>query len=258
MAKVDKSILGSRVAPEGLRIKMSEALRAPLALSAEALGTGRIPVRPDVSMIRPPLTELRPDLTKLGRIPLRPPPFLRPPPIPRPPAGSSGATPKTPPSAPRANPFADLPYRSPGDRILAEDFNRLSQALEQLTQSYGLSSALFGVRFGEARSLLESQGYVIRRALSVFGNLLENLQEESAADRLVVSVSLASLGGSEVDVLLSERVEGRRFVPELRGRTHAQAREAMRNLLADVPVPPSPGPTLSVVGSTLSALPGQF
>lgn len=273
MANVEKSKLGSRLASEGLRFEAVEALRAPDLARSAALEAARgalarpemarvrpdlAAIRPDLAALRPDLSVFRPDLTKLGRVPSLPLPSRRPVPIPRPPAAPPGATPETPPSAPRSNPFGDLPYRSPGDRILAKDFNRLSQALDQLAESYRLSSALFGARLGEARPLLESSGYRIRRAISVFGNRLEDLQDESAAARLVVSVSLASLGGAEVDVVLSERVEGRRFVPELRGRTYDQAREAIRNLLADAPVPPSPGPMPSLVGSTLSTLPGEF
>jgi hypothetical protein len=237
MANVDKAALASRLSPEGLRVK-AEVLRAPAS-------------RPDLAK----LTALRPDLTKLTvlrpEILLRPGP-IRPMPIPRPPPAPSGLPAEAPPQAPRTNPFADLPYRSPGDRILADDFNRLSQALDQLAQAFRLSSALFGARLGDARPVLEGNGYRVRRAVSVFGNLLQDVQEESAADRLVVSVSLVALGGVEVDLVLSERVEGRRFVPELRGRTYAQARDAIRNLLADGPVPAPPGPAPALVGSSLS------
>ncbi len=271
MARIDKILGVSGFPLKGSRLK-GPGTRAPgpsLASEVTAATAGpAFKLNPSLvaslAAARPELTRLapsfRPEITRIPDFRPRPLPFPTPlpSPIPRPPAAPQGVEPSTPPAAPRTNPFAELPFRSPGDRILADDFNKLSQALDQIAKSVQLSSALFGARFGQARPLLESHGYQIRRAVSVFGNAVADLHEESAADRLVVSVSLAELGAPDVDVVLSERVEGRRFVPDLRGRTYPQAMEAIRNLLADVPVPASPGPAPTLVGSTLAGLRTRF
>src|SRR5688500_10223525 len=99
-----------------------------------------------------------------------PPPAPPPaPPLAPPPLAPPVVLPPPLPAAPVINPFASLPFRSPGDRIKADDFNALAKGLQIIGDAYVLAGALFGVPFGQAKLQLTSQQYEIERVMTVFG-----------------------------------------------------------------------------------------
>jgi hypothetical protein len=150
-----------------------------------------------------------------------------------------------------SNPFQDLPYPSPGDRIKAEDFKKLSQSLKVIYDTYALSSSLFGRNFGEAKLVLASQQYEIQRAMSVFGTEIDNLADASLDNRKVIQVVPAALGERQVVVVLTEAVETRRFAPNLMGLTYKEASERLRTVLGGASLAGTPVSAPQLVGLSL-------
>lgn len=193
-------------------------------------------------------TALRaPDLIAGG---VRPPltlPTARPSPTPRP-AGPLPAVPV----APASSPFEDLPFPSPGDRIKADDFKKLSQSLRVVYDAFMLSGALFGRSFGEAKQLLAAQQYVVASVMSVFGSEIDDLNDASFDARKVIQVLPVKLGERNVAVVLTEAVETRRFAPNLLGLSYREASERLRATLGDITYPVSSMPASQLVGLTLA------
>lgn len=156
------------------------------------------------------------------------------------------------PVAPASNPFEDLPLPSPGDRIKADDFKKLSQSLRVVYNAFMLSGALFGRSFGEAKSLLAAQQYVVTGVMSVFGSEIDNLNDSSLDARKVIQVIPAKLGERNVAVVLTEAVETRRFAPNLLGLSYREASERLRATLGDITYPVSSMPARQLVGLTLA------
>lgn len=156
------------------------------------------------------------------------------------------------PVAPASNPFEDLPLPSPGDRIKADDFKKLSQSLRVVYDAFMLSGALFGRSFGEAKSLLAAQQYVVTSVMSVFGSEIDNLNDSSLDARKVIQVIPAKLGERNVAVVLTEAVETRRFAPNLLGLSYREASERLRATLGDITYPVSSMPATQLVGLTLA------
>src|SRR5688572_32841643 len=96
------------------------------SLSALRPAFNKAALRPEALRVRPELIA-RPDL--ISRPELRPQPA--PPPVVQP------IPPPAVPPAPAENSFANLPFPSPGDRIKAEDFKRLSQSLMLIHDEIG-------------------------------------------------------------------------------------------------------------------------
>ena len=212
------------------------------ALSNLRASADRVAVRPEVLKLRPDLIA-RPDLIPR---PLPPQPLPMPPvPIPQP------IPPAVVPPAPAENTFADLPFPSPGDRIKAEDFKRLSQSLMLIHDALMLSASLLGRTFAEAKQALVSQQYEIQRVMSVFGNELAQLGDASLDGRKVIQVIPLELGTKGVAVVLTEAVETRRSVPNLMNLTYREASERLHGILGDVSVPSNPMTAQQLVGLSL-------
>jgi hypothetical protein len=135
---------------------------------------------------------------------------------------------------PAGNPFAALPFPAPGDRIKADDFKQLSQALRILFDAYTLANALFGRTLGEARLALMTQQYEIARVISVYGAELSSSGDASLDSRKVLQVMPVVLGERRVTVVVSEAADTRRFMPNLVGLTYRQAMQALQTQLGDV------------------------
>lgn len=183
----------------------------------------------------------------------RPPglPDLQPPPGPtRVPTAHPPRQPGPVPSAPSGNPFDDLPFPSPGDRIKADHFKALSQSLRLLAEAQQVSSALFGQPFGTARTVLESQGYSIQDVMSVHGHELTG-DDNSLDERKVLIVRPVRLGESGVAVVVSEVSDVRRTMPNLTGMTYGDARDTMRNTLGNLAAGPAMS-TPNLVGQSLA------
>lgn len=202
-------------------------------------------LRPAIDKVafRPEVMKLRPDLV------LRP-PGQQPLPAPPPPVVQPLPPPVVPP-APAENTFASLPFPSPGDRIKAEDFKRISQSLMLIHDALMLSASLLGRTFGEAKQALVSQQYEIQRVMSVFGNELAQLGDASLDSRKVIQVVPLELGTKGVAVVLTEAVETRRSVPNLMNLTYREASERLHGVLGDVSVPSSPMTAQQLVGLSL-------
>jgi hypothetical protein len=154
--------------------------------------------------------------------------------------------------APGSNPFDHLPFPAPGDRIKADDFKALSQALTIVANMSKLSGSLLGHAFAEARTLLVGQGYQLVRVMSVFGTEIDNLGDTSLDARKIVQVVSTGLGGPGIAVVVTEAVDARRFVPNLSGLTYPQALERVHALVGQVP-PGATAPTApALVGLTLA------
>jgi hypothetical protein len=206
-------------------------------------------LRPSLSTaaIRPDLVRLRPDL--IARPDLTPLPA--PQPLPAPPPVSQPLPPPVVPPAPAENTFSNLPFPSPGDRIKAEDFKRLSQSLMVIHDALLLSASLLGRTFAEAKQALVSQQYEIQRVMSVFGNELAQLGDPSLDSRKVIQVIPLELGTKAVAVVLTEAVETRRSVPNLLNLTYREASERLQGVLGDVSVPSNPMTATQLVGLSL-------
>lgn len=160
-------------------------------------------------------------------------------------------TPLLVPGAPGVNPFKDLPFPSPGERIKADDFKKLSQGLQIISDMYTLSSAVFGRNFGEVKLVLTSQQYQIHKVMSVFGTEMENLNDASLDNRKVIQIAPVTLGERRIIVILTEAVETRRFAPNLLGLTYKEASERLRALLGDVTFPSTPMNVSQLIGLSL-------
>ena len=182
----------------------------------------------EIASVRPGLAERVRDIVDVSRVlpdrvrPPLPTPAPAPPPVaPAPPVAPVGGT-----------PFDGLPTPSPGDRIRAEDFRRITQCLQLVQQATVLSSTLFGRTLGEARTALQAQGWQLDRVLSVFG------QDVAAGgaheDRRVVQVVPASLGLNRVHLVVTEAVATQRLAPNLVGLSHAEAMERLRAAVGEV------------------------
>ena len=203
-------------------------------------------LRSGVDKVRPDLERLRRDLfTQPERTP-RP---ASPPPVPLPPV--QPVLPPVVPPAPAENSFTNLPFPSPGDRIKAEDFKRLSQSLMVIHDALLLSASLLGRTFAEAKQALVSQQYEIQRVMSVFGNELAQLNDPSLDGRKVIQVVPLELGTKAVAVVLTEAVETRRSVPNLLNLTYQEASERLQGVLGDVSVPSNPMTASQLVGLSL-------
>ena len=209
------------------------------SLSALRPGIDKVAIRPDIVKLRPDL--IRPDL--IPRPPVASP--LPPVPIPQP------AAPPVVPPAPAENPFSSLPFPSPGDRIKAEDFKRISQSLMLVHDALMLSASLLGRSFAEAKQALVSQQYEIQRVMSVFGNEVAQLDDASLDGRKVIQVIPLELGTKGVAVVLTEAVETRRSVPNLLNLTYSEASERLHGILGDVSVPSNPMTAQQLVGLSL-------
>jgi hypothetical protein len=190
--------------------------------------------------------KLRPDLIRPDLIP-RPPVASPLPPVPIP----QPAAPPVVPPAPADNPFSSLPFPSPGDRIKAEDFKRISQSLMLVHDALMLSASLLGRSFAEAKQALVSQQYEIQRVMSVFGNEVGQLDDASLDGRKVIQVIPLELGTQGVAVVLTEAVETRRTVPNLMNLTYNEASERLHGILGDVSVPSTPMTAQQLVGLSL-------
>ncbi len=182
-------------------------------------------LRPDLSNQPPPMTP---------PAPATPPTSATPPAQAQPPASPPVPTP---PQAPPANVFAELTFPSPGDRIKAEDFRRLSQALRILSDAYALQGASFGYPFGQVKLALAAQQYEVARVVSVYGAELTNLGDPSLDDRKVLAVTPTVLGERRVAVVLTEQpaaVDSRRNMPDLSGLTYTQAQARLQSELGDL------------------------
>ncbi len=156
------------------------------------------------------------------------------------------------PTAPGTNPFKQLPFPSPGDRIKADDFKVLSQGLKIIHETYILSSSLFGSNFKEARLVLASQQYEVKKAMTVFGTQTDNPDDESMDNRKVIQIVPVEPGEKQVAVILTEAVETRRLSPNLLGKSYKEASDIMRNVLGDITSSGTPMDASQLVGLPLS------
>jgi len=193
------------------------------------LSRSALTLRPELT--RTLVTRTLPDL-RVFRPPVRTaPPGVAAPPAAAPPAATPPVVlPVAPPTS--DNPFNELPYPSPGDRIKAEDFRRLSQSLAVLQQMTVLSAALFGHTLGEARLALAAQQFVVERVLTVFGREVPG-GDASLDSRTIVQVMPVALGERGLLVVVAEAVETRRLAPNLIGRTYGEARDLLRATVGD-------------------------
>ncbi len=177
-----------------------------------------------------------------------PAPAPTPPPAPAPPVVATPAIP----AAPVVNPFASLPFRSPGDRIKAEDFNTLGKGLQLIGDAYVLSGALFGAAFGQAKALLAAQQYQIDRVLSVFGAEVSAYTDPSLDARKVLFIAPSALGERRVMLVVTEAVETRRLAPNLIGLTYREAVERQRAAIGEGTFPAVSMTTAPLVGRSLA------
>jgi hypothetical protein len=160
-----------------------------------------------------------------------------------------------------SNPFTELPFPSPGDRIKSDDIKKLSQSLRILYDAFTLSSMLQSHTFGKARLALNAQQYQIERVITVFGTVLSNPDDTSLDSHKVLQVIPVELGQRQVTVVVTEAVETRRFAPNLSGLTYRDATERVRLLMGDLirgipakPVPPITNLTLRQAREQLTQL----
>ena len=190
-----------------------------------------------------------------SRLPVTDTPPAPPAPLPAPaPVATPAPMPLAPPVvpvAPGSNPFPGLPFPSPGDRIKADDFKALSQALTIIADMTILSGSLCGHPFGAAKMALVSQGYQIVRVISVFGAELDNLGDASLDSRKVIQVLPVMLGERQLVVVVTEAVDTRRFVPNLLGLTYQEAQERLRVLVGDMAQAGAPPIAPPLIGITL-------
>jgi hypothetical protein len=156
------------------------------------------------------------------------------------------------PPAPGANPFDHLPFPSPGERIKADDFRALSQALKIITDMAALTANLFGHTFGEVKLAMTTQGYQIARVMSVFGAEIAHLDDASLDSRKVIQVLPTQLGTRAVIVVVTEAVDTRKFTPSLIGLTYPEAQDRIRAIVGETPPVGAPPNALSLVGLTLA------
>jgi hypothetical protein len=156
------------------------------------------------------------------------------------------------PAPPADSPFAHLPFPSAGDRIKADDFKALSQALNILYDMTVLSASLFGHTFAEAKAALAGQRYFIQRVMTVFGNEVANWSDTSLDNRKVIQAMPVAPGDPRVLVIVTELVDTRRLAPNLIGLTYRDAVSRIQSMLADVPITGTPPAAPQLVGLTLT------
>jgi hypothetical protein len=160
------------------------------------------------------------------------------------------------PAAPSANPFPNLPFPAPGDRIKADDFKTLSQSLRIIADMSVLSAQLVGRTLGEAKGALTGQGYQVARVISVFGSEPAGPTDASFDGRRVLHVLPAPLGEKQVHILVTEVVETRRFAPNFTTGgvhyTYRQAVETMRTVLGDAALSGLPMDAPNLIDRTLA------
>lgn len=177
-----------------------------------------------------------------------------PPPAPTPPAAAPPTAVPTPPAVPAApvlNPFAALPFRSPGDRIKSEDFNALAKGLQIIGDAYALSGAMFGMPFSQAKLVLTAQQYQIARVVSVFGAEIDSLDDTSLDTRQVIQAVPIALGDKRLMLVVTEAVETRRFAPNLLGLTYRESVERQRAIVGEGTFPSTPMTLGSLVSQSL-------
>jgi hypothetical protein len=210
---------------------------------------------------RAPVTKVRPDIKPRPEIPPRmvsPPrtPPRQPAPAPTPPAPTPAppvvTAPPVVPLAPSTNPFDTLPMPSPGDRIKADDFKKLSQSLLLIRDAWQLSASLMGRTFGDAKQALVSQQYLIASVMSVFGHEIADENDPSLDSRKVIQVVPLELGEKNVAVVVTEAVETRRTVPNLLNLTYAEASERLESVMGDITVPSDGMSASQLVGLSLA------
>jgi hypothetical protein len=214
-----------------------------LVAAQPSIAVRRPAVRPDI--VASPAVNISPSLIIPPRIVAQPRPEIPP-----------ATTPAAPlPEATNETIFDKLPFPQAGERIRAEDFRALSQALTVIADSVALASALLGQTYGQARMALTARKYVVERVLTIFGAELTDPNSASLDDRTVLAVAPVKLGDLRVNVVLSEAVDTRRMVPNLLGLTYAEANERMRLLAGDAAGGPIPAPQM--VGLTLDEAAGR-
>ena len=169
------------------------------------------------------------------------------------------------PSAPNAdNAFDQLPFPVPGDPIRSNDIGNISRALTNVRDAYVLSAVCCGQDFGKARGILAAQGYTIERAITVYGVEMAAPEDASLDARKTLHIYPSAPGTRKVIVILSERQEERRFMPNLTGRTYREAQEMLRQQLGEVSLRVAPltmpdlrGMTVAEARSALARLTGQ-
>jgi hypothetical protein len=217
-------------------LSFREAVRAPIATSAVATLAEPMRLPPEL-ITRPPALVL----------PIPPQPAAAPAPAPQP----APPAPVLPP-VPDENPFAGLPFPSPGDRIRAEDFRRISTCLSLIHDATLLSAALFGRTLAEARPFLAAQNRRLARVMTVLGSVLENVDDTRLDGHRVFQVIPMTLGEPDVHVVVTEAIETQRLTPDLTTAPNYEAASAM--LRATVGPGPRPGTSItapSLVGRTL-------
>jgi hypothetical protein len=175
-------------------------------------------------------------------------------PAPAPPPVAAAPAPVLP-AAPPTNPFELLPMPSAGDRIKAEDFRALSQALRLVYDAGVMSAGLFGHTFADAKLLLFAQNYEIERVMTVLGGDIGVLDDTSLDDRRVVHVAPTALGERGVMVVLTEAVDQRRYAPDLtQAPTFRDAVALLRDRMGPPPASAPPVPAPNLTGLTLADL----
>lgn len=207
--------------------------------------------------MRRPIAALSPRLfaeapSPILRLPQSMFPSATPAPAPPPASPAPVSAPAVAPAPAGPNPFDELPYPSPGDRIRADDFKRLSTCLRLIYEAERLSSTLFGRTYGEGKVALASQQYVIDRVMSVFGSELVDGADPALDARKIVSVAPVLLGEHRVLVVVTEAVTTQRLSPNLTGQTFMQATAQLRAVLADATLPVTPIAAPSLVGRSLA------
>lgn len=186
--------------------------------------------------------------------PAAPPPAPKP--VEAPPTGLPAAPPPmpTPPLAPPANPFAELPFPSAGDRIKADDFRRLSQSLRVLYDTYALSGATFGYPFGQVKLALAAQQYEIARVVSVYGTELADVTDASLDNRKVLQVAPVVLGERRVTIVVTDAAAADtiRHMPNLLGLTYRQAADRIQSELGDAVARGGPMVVPDLTGLTIT------
>ncbi len=170
------------------------------------------------------------------------------------PATATAATP-TPvsPTAPASDPFAELPFPNPGDRIKAEDFRRLAQGLRVVADAHALAGAMFGLPFGTAEAALRAQGYEVARVVSAGGTELSAPGDPMLNDRRVLAVAPVALGQPRLNVVVTDTAAtADRRMPSLLGLTYRAAATRLQTEAGDLLAGAGPMTAPQLVGRTLS------
>ncbi len=156
------------------------------------------------------------------------------------------------PAAPPANPFDDLAFPDPGDRIRSDDFKALSRSLAVIRDAFALSGSLLGQSFGDAKRILAGQQYVIQRVMTVFGTEIARLDDPALDQRQVIQVLPLELGEPQVAVIVTEAVDSQRVMPNLLGMSYNDAQAELRKVLAGATLPTTAVAAPDLVGRSLA------